>query len=499
MTDNAMKLIRGSITTGLACCVAIVCMAVATIGCRNEDVDDYVMAVPADAEAVAAVRLDHIVRKAAINNSLLTKMQLSALTKSSALGAAGEALSQFANNPSMSGLDFSSPAYFFKRGESMGLSLKVDDESMLDSFVDMLVDKGICTRTRERNGMTWSTIMQEAALVWNDATLLITYPAAGTLPAECMGRTFDASFAATEAFKSMNERQGDDIVIYANASVLPDNMKDAAKSMMSAGARWNDVELTAGIGFEAGRACVDAMLSSKNAKIQEKIDHYAEAVKPIGTDMVNMVPRGSKAWILMGADGQRLLELLKTMPGMKEQLIAMGLGMDVEQMLRAVDGDVMIAMNGNGLMATDEGEQGLAMYARLANTDFMADVDYWKQSAKEYGISFTTVGNNQYRLRAGDVDAYWAVDGTTLYLGTEAYKPLQVQGKNAFADMMSGQNFFAMIDVSASIPVASTVIISSSGSGQLKLTLNMKEKNTNFLKQLPLLTMTIMSAYKSLP
>lgn len=476
--------------------ILLIVMAVVVLtGCRQSAVDDYVTAVPADAEAVAAVRLDHIVQKAAINNSLLTKMQLSVLTESSALGAAGEALSQFANNPSASGLDFSSPVYLFKRGESMGLSLKVDDESMLDTFVDMLVDKGICTSTRERNGMTWSTIMQEATLVWNDATLLITYPVDNNMAAACMGCTFDDSFAATEAFKSMNERQGDDIALYANAAVLTDSMKDAAKSMMVAGAKWSDVELTAGIAFEAGQTSIDAMLSSKHAKIQETIDHYAETLKPIGAEWMNMVPRGSTAWLLMGANGPRLLEVLKSLPGMKEQLIAMGLGIDVGQMLRAVDGDVLIAMNGNGLVTNDDGDNALAMYAQLANIDFMADVDYWKQSAKEYGISFTTVGNNQYRLKADDVDAYWAVDGTTLYLGTEAYKPLQVQGKNAFSDLMSGQNFFAMIDMSESIPVASTVTISSSGSGQLKLDINMKEKNVNFLKQLPLLALSILNTY----
>ncbi|MBQ8674686.1 MAG: DUF4836 family protein [Bacteroidaceae bacterium] len=482
-----MKLIRGSITTGLACCVAIVCMAVATIGCRNENVDDYVMAVPADAEAVAAVRLDHILRKAAINNSLLTKMQLSALTNSSALGGAGEALAQFASNPSVSGLDFSSPAYFFKRGESIGLSLKVDDESMLDSFVDMLVDKGVCTRTRERNGMTWSTIMQEATMVWNDGTLLITYPADNRLAAACMSCTFDDSFAATDAFNNMSEHSGDDIVLYANASVMTDEMKSAVKSKMPAGARWHDMELTAGIAFEAGRTTISALISSTNPKIQSEIDRYGEALKPIGPDMVNMVPRGSALWMLMGADGPRLLEVMKSLPGIKEQLIAMGLGIDVEQMLRAVDGDVLIAMN--DLKAATDAEQdetaSVGLYARLANTDFMADVDYWKQSAKDYGIDFQSVGNDQYRLHADNIDAYWAVDNHTLYLGTSAYRPLQVEGKNAFASRVEGQKLFIMADLSTVEPAISTLTISSAGSGQLQLEINMKNKNENFLKQLP--------------
>ena len=456
-------------------------------GCTDEKAADYVTVVPADADAVAAVRLDELVRKSDVTRTIWYKLALSNLSKNQALaGGASEALVAFAKDPSVMGVDFSKAAYLFKVGDQVGLSLKVDDSSLLDEFVSRLAGWGVCSKVKQHDDLTWSRLLDEVNMVWNDNTLLMMYSQAQLVNDRTMlalmTQPADQSFAATSRFNQLKETKGDDISLYVNLAVAPDGVKDAMRPMMPAGAKYSDVELVAGLDFQNGSVTLSSLMFSSNDKIQAEIDKKYSALKPIGTGFVNKIPRGSTAWMLFGADGTTLLNLLKSLPGMKEKLLAAGLGVDVEAMIRAIDGDVMLVTHTN---ANDIHEDlNMRMYAEVANTDFMADADYWMESARDYGIKLNQLAEGEYSIHADDTDFFMAAADKTLYFGNSRYEVLQAQGQNAFAGEISGKNLFVMFDASKLNPKLSTITAASARSGELVVTVNMANKNNNIIAEL---------------
>ncbi len=467
--------------------VCIVVVVTMLAGCTNDDTADYVTVVPADADAVAAVRLDELVRKSDVTRSIWYKLMMGGLSKNQALaGDAGDALVTLAKDPSVLGVDFGKPAYLFKVGDQVGLSLKVDDSSMLEEFVSRLAGWGLCAKVKQHDDMTWSRLLDEVNMAWNDNTLLMMYSQAQlvsdrmmlalmTLPA-------DQSFAATSRFNQLKATKGDDISLYVNLAAAPDGVKGILRSMMPVGAKYSDVELVAGLDFHNGGLTLSSQMFSTNDKVQAEIDKKYSALKPIGSDFVNKIPRGSTAWMLFGTDGPTLLDLLKSLPGMKERLLAVGLGVDVEAMIRAIDGDVMLVAQ------TDANDihhvLDMKMYAEVTDTDFMADADYWMESARDYGIRMNRLAEGEFCIHADDADFFVAAADKTLYFGGSRYETLQAQGQNAFAGEIKGKNMFMMFDASKLTPKLSTITVASARSGELVVTVNMASKNSNIIAEL---------------
>ena len=426
---------------------------------------DYATAVPADAEAVASVRMAKILKESGITNSIVFRL----------MNAGSSSLLTLLSDPATAGISAAQPAYVFKRHDLLGVSMEVDDESLLEAAVSAMTKNGITTTPRQREGLTWSTLLGEMRMVWSDNTLLIAAALDGSVDdrmlLSLMRQKADESFAATQGYTHLTDMDGTDIALYANAAMLPDEARESIKPMMPAGAKYSEVELTASLQMAAGKATARMQMYSTNPKIQDAIDSKYAALKPIGSDMMNRIPRGTSMWLLAGADGSQLLDVLKSIPGMKERLLAIGMGIDIEQMLRTVDGDILLTWQQDQAMA----------YAQVANTDFMADVDYWKQSAKDYGMSITDVATNHYHIHATDLDAYMATDDNILYLGLTPYTPLQTQGTNAFAADMKGKNLFIMADGAVLSPEVSSITLSSAQSGEVEVNLNLKNTKQNVL------------------
>ena len=136
---------------------AVVLMIV-VVACSNNQYEDYMTVIPKDVKGVATVRFDNVVNKTGVARSPLIRLALNKM--SSAMSADVETkVKALIDDPSLSGIDFSSPAYAFAVNDKMfGLTLKVEDASMLDELVGTLVKLDVCSKVKKSDGYQWSSL-----------------------------------------------------------------------------------------------------------------------------------------------------------------------------------------------------------------------------------------------------------------------------------------------------------------------------------------------------
>ena len=440
----------------MAACLAVV----ALVACSDGLVADYELTVPKDAGLVVAVDLEDVVEGSGFTDSAFGKGMIAAAVNS--LGGGGQTgLKAVINDPSLTGIDFDAPAYVFRRSNVTGLAMKVDDESLTEAFISDGTNSGLFSKVEKHDGLSWTTLLDDICVVWSDNTLLAvssdgsSRQALEKLALSYMKQDEQDAFVTTDKYKKMTAFDDDeDIIIYADASLMPELMAELTKELGLPAAGSTGLELVAAADLDDGEIEINARLSSNDKKIQASLDEYQHAMKPISGTYADMIPGGCSAWMCIGMDGEKMLKLLKRMPAVKQFLIGANMGVDADKMIRTIDGDVLMMTDdrvNNDSLGTDH----LRLYAQLKNTDFMADVDYWMKSAKDYGISLVRTGNNEYRLSPDcEADLYWAVKSNELYFGSCAYAPLHPNaGTNLPKDYFNGKTVAGRVDLTGLTPV----------------------------------------------
>lgn len=437
-----------------------------TAACSNDQYEEYMTVIPKDVKGVAAVRLDNVVNKTGVARSPLIRLALSKM--SSVMSADVETkVKALIDDPSLSGIDFSRPVFVFAVNEKMvGLTAKVEDVSMLDELVGTLVKLDVCSKVKKSDNYQWSTLADgSASMVYSDQTLLIVFAdkelAKNLSPMllAMMNHDADDSFVTTPQFAKLREQKFEDLQVYFNLGVEGVKQTEFMQDLLPKGAKPADYEVVAGVNLREGGVDVQSLLFSTNEKAQAEFDSYFASLKPMKGEYINKIPHETKIWACMGANGNKLVDMMKRMPKLKEVMLAAGFVMDAEQMLRAIDGDVMIYMK------PDKEEMGL--YAQLGHSDFMKDVDSWMESAEKYGYSLKLESTGSYQLKGDDIDLHWAIDGKQLYVGTDTYTPLTEQGKNRFKDDMDGALFYAFADLNFEHVIANSIIVKSTKPGEI--------------------------------
>ena len=191
--------------------------------CKNDGVEDYEIVVPKQASAVLRTRLDKVLVDSEISRSPLLKLVLSKAANSMGSDADNK-LKQLVDDPSLMGIDFAEPVYAFVVSDELyGVSMKVDDESLLSEFVKYLNKQGLCGKVKESNGCQWSSLLDnDIRMVYNDKVLLLMLSLGNGIKVDdkmmlaLMNQKADDSFASTLQFAKMQELKAEDVQVYAN-------------------------------------------------------------------------------------------------------------------------------------------------------------------------------------------------------------------------------------------------------------------------------------------
>ena len=130
-------------------------------------------------------------------------------------------------------------------------------------------------------------------------------------------------------------------------------------------------------------------------------------------------------------------------------LIWINTAIDIDKMLRGVDGDLILSLPSLG------DKLHISLLADASDVSWQQDVDYWKKSCPA-GTQIESCGRDSYMLKGTDFDACFGVkDGKLLYVvpslesvlnvGTKALRPLAP----AVIEQVKGSRFVAVLSLSS--------------------------------------------------
>lgn len=463
--------------------------------CTNNE-KNYTTVIPKDATLVVKANMKNLVEKSDLSNSPIIAMAKQSLGLLMGKDAKKH-IETITDDPSLTGLNFDLPVYLFQtKNNYTGLSICVDDESLLAEFLNALSGQNLCTKVKERDGLKCCKLLDDINVAYDDNTLLLLVRVEdkgisstqndGAVIQQLFDYNEDNSFIMSDNAKKMNDMNCEDFQIYSNLAAIPSQYIEDYKSLLPAGVNYSDVNVIFGVDFLKGSVSVKTLLCGNNANAQKLIDDGYDSFKPIKGTYLSNITKNNETWIYFGSDGEKGLEQIKKFPVVKDMLTALNLGIDADNIIRAIDGDVLISSK-----SVDKSQNydcvlkdaDFSLVANLKNSNFMKDMNYWMESSKEYGVNIVPF-KDQYKLRIEDKDYYMDVKKNNLYFGTtpSSLKALSTSIKND-KDVV-GKYIYAQLNLKGQVPLIDKICISSSGVGEITINIQTQDKSDNVLKQI---------------
>ncbi len=112
-------------------------------------------------------------------------------------------------------------------------------------------------------------------------------------------------------------------------------------------------------------------------------------------------------WACANIKGDKLLPLLRQDNMLRMTLMLMNMCVDADMIIHAIDGDVTV---------TATAANDYLLMAKLANTDFLANVNDWGTSTM--GIHFEKITQTDYIIKYGHQTVYFGIVGRQLYIAS---------------------------------------------------------------------------------
>lgn len=393
--------------------IIIVLATLALASCSKGN--GYQNVIPADAPLVTSVNMASIAEKSDFANSAVSQMMQEYMGVLFS-GEAGKQIKTYMESPQDMGIDFREPVFMFQTpNRCFGLTMKMLSKSDFEDFLKMLQKQNIASKAKENDGVMEGTLLDDICFGYDDNTILLLASDEGAnVSKRTLAQLFkmdsDNAFTRTDAYEYCFGKNQKDIAFLAHMAALPKDLASTVKSFVPQGVKMTDVMFEASADFQNGKFVLSGSLVP-TLREAEKNFHKIKG------DYLETAQNCFPIWASMGVNGEWLLGKLKQDTQIKQMLFMIERGIDIEAMIRAIDGDVTVALPS----ATKYDE--FMICGKLKNSDFLADVPEWQTGMKEYGISMQKTGANDYLLNAEGMLLNWGVNDKNLYMLTRYIAP----------------------------------------------------------------------------
>lgn len=469
---------------------------------------DYTCAIPKNVQMVATFDLASIIKKTGIdtqdaNNKSITTLA-GILTK---YGLGNN--TKFLEHPEEMGIDINQKVFIFSTPDkSLCLLAKIANKKQALDFMTALSEDDICEKPIEKKDIYWTKILGELPTAVNDQTIIMMLPSEKIQNPEdditkMLQQKEDDCFINTAKGQELIQADGD-ISMTAILSALAESPTPFTE-LLPKGVRASEVELHTSILFLEGKMVMNTKIVSQNKKMQELLNEINENTQKINRLYIPISSKNLRLWASAGINGEWLLKQMKKNKDIKQYLFLLERAIDIEKMIKSINGDIMIALPSPS-KEENKYEIPYVVTAQTKSQDFLNDIDYWTTSMKEYGMTMVATTENMYKLTAEDNIFYWGTNPYELYFTSSPSLIADKQSNKetnvitALEQEIKNSRFYLYINVEQmnqdgicndldGIPMFSLlphtiedICISADNANNLKTTFRMKEKNTNALK-----------------
>lgn len=370
--------------------------------------DDYINAIPGNSIAVVSLDLRKMAVESTGNNVNNAKLLNSLLH----MEDAGDC-----------GIDLSRKIYLFESAEgNLGLVAKVKSNSDVEEWLGKLVNSGVCKNITKRSNCRFAVMKDSWVIGLSDETFMIMGPVMVSQQAEMqqaiikyMSQDEEQGIKSAPIYEKLDSMEHP-LAIVAKASALPE--KFVMPFMIGAPKNADASQIMIAAGISAGNdglMQVDGEVFSLNKGIDNELKKAWQNYRPIEGGFVENIDSSSLFAAFINVDGSKYISMLQDNSSVQVLLAGVNTAIDMDNIIKSVDGDMVLASSGY------EGDNiQIQMGAQLKKQDFMADIDYWKESCPA-GSKIVNWGKNSYCYNGGNFNLYFGVsDNNMFYSGTTA-------------------------------------------------------------------------------
>lgn len=432
----------------LACCGAV---AMLTVACGGGS--DYRDLLPADSFVTVSVSPSSLAEKSGAGditqNPLYIRLAAELESFEGLTPEEKEYLLTLLRTPEESGIDTKKDQFLFvstdipvdgnvtaSMSQKFGVLMPLGDRAKFDALIGRICQKGGLTVETEQ-GVSCLTIGESApysGLCAYDDRAVLLYFATGSLDAvradavALFGQKRSESLMGNADIAKQLTQQNDInmVVSYAGMSSLLNNPMLSSLPMIGA---LKSMSVVGSMNFEKGEIVSDFAVCYADAESKRQIEEgYAYMAAQKGA-LLRYVPANSIAVMGFGLDGEKLLELVSSLPG-GAMLVA---SPQVAQVMKAFDGDVAVSFSGmsaNGLYPIG------SVLAEIGDPSAVDTI-----VANLGGMPVQKSAEGAYTLEAGGASIQFGVKEGVFYLTTDAAVKAALDGAS-FDSLESQEKIF---------------------------------------------------------
>ena len=330
---------------------AVLSIVLLLVGCGKEA--EYAKVVPADVDVVVTFDCQRMMDESGLLSPDASDAQKKFLASFKKGLSAGESefFDQLAANPSETGIDWSQKVYGFYQAETgvTALVMSVTDADKLKATV--LTFSGSKIRGRkfsEEGGISWaSTRKYDIAVADQASVVILSY---GDLKKEVLKarvagwltQSKEDSFAASKYHDKLLGVDGE-VAVYATMSQIPEKVSMLLNLAYSEEMDLGAMKYFAGISFEDGQLVAQGEVLNEDKKVEEWLKSIEKVTHTLKGKSLEQLPKTTPFWCSIGLKGDKLYDAMLEHPTYGKQMQHMSLPLDIEGVIRSINGDVTLA------------------------------------------------------------------------------------------------------------------------------------------------------------
>jgi hypothetical protein len=316
------------------------------------------------------------------------------------------------SNLNNTGLDLSSNIYVFEdaRG-NLGLCARVSDTNKLDHTLGQVGQK-----MSEKKGFAFFALPNHWIVGYSDEAALMMGP---VLPeareeisatmAKYLAADEEDGIVSTPIYAKLDSIDAP-MALVCEAEALPEQFVAPFTLGAPRDAEASDIMIAAEMTVEKGCLMIKGETFSFKQKVNEAIQKATQTYRPIEGHYTASMSDSDAFGLFMNVNGSQLIELMRQNRGIRTMLVGINSAIDMDNIIKSIDGDM-------ALITPDMGTKKfqMMMAARLKHADWLADVDYWKQSVPTGG-HIGDWGHDCYYYTGDNTTYYFGVTGDGQYM-----------------------------------------------------------------------------------
>lgn len=246
------------------------------------------------------------------------------------------------------GVDLQSKVYFFETSDGMlGLCAKMDDVGKMVSWLKTKVNSGDCEQLMERSDINYAFYKHAWQIGYNESMVLILGPIVATQQpqtqmqiANYFHQDESRSIRASRMFQRLDSIGGS-VSMVAQTVALPERYVAPFTLGAPPDADPSEIFIAAQLTADDRILHIKGNTFSFNKRLEKALRTAKPTFRPLGAQLAEKLCADDEIAILMNAKGQALMPLLHQDKALKALMAGMNLTIDIDSILRSVDGDML--------------------------------------------------------------------------------------------------------------------------------------------------------------